>query len=116
MNFDEAIKCHLEWKTMFHAAITKQEMVDADAIGKDNCCQLGQWLHREGKFRYAKNSEFILVVGWHKAFHAEAGKVAQLINVGKYAEAKLAIADNTPYSAASTSVYVAIQILRKMAG
>lgn len=38
MNLDESIQKHAEWKLKFRAAISRKEQIDADTIGKDNCC------------------------------------------------------------------------------
>lgn len=48
MNLDESIQKHAEWKLKFRSAISRKEQMDAETIGKDNCCQLGVWLYGEG--------------------------------------------------------------------
>ena len=58
--------------------------MDAETIGKDNCCQLGVWLYGEGKLKYSAKPEFGAIIQKHKAFHAEAGKIARLINSNQY--------------------------------
>lgn len=49
MDLTQAVAKHAEWKTKFHGAIIKKEQMDAPTIGKDNCCELGKWLHGEAK-------------------------------------------------------------------
>jgi len=115
MNFDEAIQKHAEWKLKFRTAMSKQEQMDSATISKDNCCQLGQWLYGEGKSKYGKRPEFDKVLALHKAFHVEAGKVSQLINAKKYAEAEQALGNGTAYGSASNSVGIAIVVLKKAA-
>ena len=48
MDLNQAIEKHAEWKVKFRSAIVKKESMDAGTISKDNCCELGKWLHRIG--------------------------------------------------------------------
>lgn len=115
MNLDESVKKHAEWKTKFRSAIAKQEELDVPAIARDNCCPLGSWLHGEGKSALGSRPEFQRAVAAHKTFHAEAGKLAQLINAKKFAEAEKLLENNTPYAEASGKVGVALMALKKAA-
>jgi methyl-accepting chemotaxis protein len=115
MNIEEAVQKHAEWKLKFRSAISKREQMDAATISKDNCCQVGQWLYGEGKTRWGSKPEFQKALEKHKAFHVEAGKVAGLINAGKYAEAEAALGNGTAYSSASVEVGVALIALKKAA-
>lgn len=114
MNIEEAVQKHAEWKLKFRTAISKQEKLDAATIAKDNCCQLGQWLYSEGKARLGSKPEFQKVIEKHKAFHVEAGKVASLINAGKYAEAEASMGYGTSYASVSNDVGVALMTLKKV--
>ncbi|QFY44991.1 chemotaxis protein [Candidatus Methylospira mobilis] len=116
MNLDEAIQAHADWKKKFRVAIHKQETMDTSTIAKDDCCVLGKWLHAEAKSLYADIESYPVLVSHHKTFHAEAGKVASLVNTKKYAEAELALDAHTPYGVASQAVGQAIYRLRKEAG
>jgi len=49
MDLTQAIEKHSEWKAKFRSAISKHETMDADTISKDNCCELGKWLHGESQ-------------------------------------------------------------------
>jgi hypothetical protein len=115
MDLDSAIQKHGEWKTKFRAAISKQESLDASTISKDNCCELGKWLHGEAKSKFSSLLSYRDCVSKHAAFHLEAGKVASLINVKKYSEAESAIGAGTTYAGASSAVGVAILKLKKEA-
>jgi methyl-accepting chemotaxis protein len=115
MNLEEAVQKHAEWKLKFRSAISKKEQVDAAMIAKDNCCQVGQWLYGEGKTRWGSKPEFQKALEKHKAFHVQAGKVACLINAGKYAEAEASLGHGTPYASASSEVAVALMALKKAA-
>lgn len=108
MNLDESIQKHAEWKLKFRTAINKKERMDAETISKDNCCQLGNWLHNEGKSKYGAKPEFSMIVQKHKAFHVEAGKIARLINSEQYAQAEKDLGNGTAYSQASSAIGSAI--------
>jgi methyl-accepting chemotaxis protein len=115
MDLDSAIQKHGEWKAKFRAAIVKQETLDAATISKDNCCELGKWLHGEAKTKFSKLPSHGECISKHAAFHLEAGKVARLINSQKYQEAESSIGAGTSYSSASSAVGVAILKLKKEA-
>lgn len=115
MNLEEAVQKHAAWKMTFRGAISKKERLDAQTIGQDNCCTVGQWLHGEGRARWSSRPEFQRALEKHKTFHGEAGKVASMINAGNYAGAEAALSHGTPYSSASSEVGVALIALKKVA-
>ena len=115
MDLNSAVAKHSEWKTKFRGAISKQEQLDATTISKDNCCDLGKWLHGSGKASYGTLESFKDCITKHALFHKEAGKVASAINAKKYAEAETMIGTGTPYTSTSSAVGVAIMRLKKEA-
>ena len=112
MDLDQAIKKHAEWKLKFRSAISNKETMDVATISKDNCCELGKWLHGEAKPKHGHLASYIDCVGKHAAFHIEAGKVASAINTRKYAEAEAMIDGGTAYHNASSAVGTAIMRLK----
>lgn len=115
MDLDNAVAKHSEWKTKFRVAIAKQETMDAATISKDNCCDLGKWLHSEGKSQFGHLTSHVECVQKHAVFHKEAGKVAAEINAKKFAQAEAMIVSGTPYAKISMEVGVAISRLKKEA-
>ena len=115
MDLVSAIAKHTEWKTKFRGAITKKEQMDVATISKDNCCELGKWLHGEGKTQYGRLASHAECMQKHAAFHVEAGKVASAINAKKYTEAEAMLGGGTSYSQISSDVGVAISRLKKEA-
>jgi len=115
MDLENAVAKHAEWKTKFRSAISKQEQMDTATISKDNCCDLGKWLHGEAKSKYSALDSYKDTVAKHAIFHAEAGKVASTINAKKYSEAEGMIGSGTTYGSASSAVGVAILKLKKEA-
>ncbi len=115
MDLNAAIQKHAEWKSKFRNAISKKEQMDVASIQKDNCCDLGKWLHGEAKAQYSKLASHGECVTKHAAFHREAAKVAETINKGSYAAAEALMDAGTAYTKASSEVGVAIMHLKKEA-
>ena len=113
MDLDLAVKKHAEWKLKFRSAISNKETMDVATISKDNCCELGKWLHGEAKHKLGHLASYLDCVGKHAVFHTEAGKVASAINAKKYAEAESMIDAGTSYHAVSGAVGTAIMRLKR---
>jgi len=116
MDFDEARNKHAEWRFKFRSAITKKETLDADAIAKDDRCDLGRWLHGEAKAKYSRLSSYADCVKTHAHFHIEASKVANVINAQKYEEARALLGIGSGFSTASAAIGWALDVLQKEAG
>jgi hypothetical protein len=115
MDLNSAIQKHAEWKTKFRTAISKQEQMDAAIISKDNCCELGKWLHGEAKTQFGRLASHAECIQKHAVFHVEAGKIASAINAQKYTEAEAMLNAGTTYTQVSSQVGVAIMHLKKEA-
>lgn len=116
MNLNQAIEKHAEWKVKFRSAISKKETMDADTIAKDNCCDLGKWLHGDARVQYGKLGSYAQCLVKHATFHAEAGKVARAINAQHFDQAEAMLGNGTSYFQASTAVGMAINQLKKEIG
>src|SRR3989344_3969507 len=104
VDLDSAIKAHAQWGTKLRDAAKKHQQLDADTIRRDDCCELGRWLHGKGQGSYGALPAFQSLVDKHRDFHEVAGAIAQTINRGNYADAEQALAGNTPFSQASSAV------------
>lgn len=116
MDLSQAIRKHTEWRLKLRSAISNRETLDVATIAKDNCCELGKWLHGEGKALFGTLRAYPVCVAAHANFHVEAGRVAQIINSKRYDDAGKMLDGDTPYVSASTAVGVAIVRLKKEAG
>lgn len=116
MDLDHAIQKHAEWKMRFRKAITQHETMDTATIGKDNCCELGKWLHGEARIKYGKLASHGNCMNKHSAFHTEAKKVAETINKKLFSNAENMLGLGTAYTNASNAVGIAITQLKKEAG
>lgn len=113
MNFDEALKDHFEWRVRLRLAISQKKTMDVATISKDNCCDLGKWLHGEASYKYLQLSSYSKCVTQHAAFHVEAGKIASAINAGEYAKAEAMMNIGTAYDEASIATGLAIKDLKR---
>lgn len=115
MDLKQALQNHSEWKMKFRSAISQKKTLDASIIEKDDCCELGKWLHGDGKSKYSHLASFSDCVTKHAAFHREAGKVAELINSENFSEAETMVNSSSGYTSASNEVGMAIILLKKEA-
>jgi hypothetical protein len=116
MDLNGAIQKHGEWKLKFRKAIADKETMDVETIAKDNCCELGKWLHGEAKSKFGRLQSYTTCVAKHAAFHTAASQVAKAINAKKFVEAEAMINSGTEYKETSSAVAVAIMSLKKDAG
>lgn len=112
MNLDDAAKKHAEWKLKFRTAINIKETMNAAMIRTDNNCDLGKWLHGEGRTRFGTKPTFQRLTAKHTEFHRAAGKVADAINAGQYDLAARMLENGTEYTQSSTAVGIAIIALK----
>jgi methyl-accepting chemotaxis protein len=112
MNLDNALQKHIDWKVTFRNAISRQMQMDVENIAKDSCCELGKWLHSEGKVQYGQLSSYETTLTKHAAFHIEAGKIASAINEKKYIEAEAMLLEGTAFLSVSDEVAIAIMRLK----
>lgn len=116
MDLTQAIQAHTEWKLKLRTAIARDETLDVAKISADDCCPLGTWLHGEAKSKFAHLGSYTKCVANHAAFHKEAGKVAQRVNMKRFAEAEEMLHAGSAFAHASTAVGTAIIHLRTECG
>lgn len=112
MDFKAAIEKHGAWKIKFRMAITERGTMDASSIAVDNVCDLGKWLHGSESASCRGLGTFPELIAAHRAFHQEAGKIAQAINGKRYAEAETML-NGTSYGSASQRVGAAIMACQR---
>lgn len=103
MSLDNAILKHADWKIKFGNALCntlfRRESLDSyvlKTIKKDNYCELGKWLHGEGEDQYGGLPSYKAWLNKHAEFHAEAEKIAKVIEAKRYIEAyKMLNGDST---------------------
>ena len=115
MNLTQAISKHIEWKVKFMSTILKQESMDTETISKDNCCELGKWLHEDGKAQFGNLASYAICLDKHATFHKEAGKIADKINEKKFSDAEAMLNVGQPYTTSSNNLNLAIKNLENEA-
>ncbi len=107
---DRAITAHLSWKARLLAAIENPAKLDLKVIGADDQCELGKWIHGDGR-RYTNNPDYERLVREHAHFHETAASVLRLIRQGKKDLAMMEI-DGGEYSMASQNVITCLSSLK----
>ncbi|HYD82079.1 MAG TPA: CZB domain-containing protein [Paucimonas sp.] len=113
MTLDEAVKKDYELRAKLLEAIAQKHQLEARALGKVEACALGNWLHGEAERKFVFIKSYRPCADAHAAFHAEAEKVARLINLEEYAQAEAALADGSPYVKAFGVLLKAVLQLKK---
>lgn len=116
MDLTGAIEKHVAWKMKLLTAILNKATMDAETISKADCCELGKWLHGEARLKYNNLASYPACVVKHAAFHAEASKVAKVINEKNYIKAEIMVGADSAFAAASLDVCIAIMQLKDQAG
>ncbi|TAN70242.1 MAG: chemotaxis protein [Methylobacter sp.] len=116
MNIEEALLKHMDWKARFIRAVLEQEHMNELIIGRDDCCELGQWLQNEGKRKYSSLASYKTCINKHTAFHVEAQKLVSAINERRDAEANAMLKSNSNLSIAIVEVFIAFVRLKQEAG
>lgn len=115
MDLDSTVRTHAQWKTQLRQAISAHTRMDVSTMARDDCCELGQWLHGEAKARFGHLEAHRACVHSHQAFHTEVAKVARAVNAEQFALAENMLGAATPYARASSALGVAFLQLRKAA-
>lgn len=110
MDLSHAIDAHAQWKSKFRIAIKDRTALDAAKVGKDDQCELGKWIHAS-RAQLGAKADFEALRVAHAEFHVIAGKLAGLINAGRFDEAAVML-DSPVYTKASQVVAVAIVTLQ----
>ena len=116
MNLDDAVHSHALWKVNFQDAIAKRQSMDVETIGRDDCCAVGRWFHGEGRVQWGSSPEFQEALAKHRAFHQQAGQIAQLINEGAYSAAEQALERGGAYARASNEVAIGLIAFKRASG
>lgn len=115
MDFQEHAHQHTQIREALVAAITERQPVASEDFRSDRLCAAGCWLHGEGARRWAGNHAFLGLLEAHRAFHKQAGLVADQINLGRWAEAQRALRGGSPFALAHADLNAALRRMRAAA-
>jgi hypothetical protein len=113
-NFSGAIQAHSNWKLHLAANCgnSPHEKIDVAVLAKDNACELGKWLHGEGR-AYATHARFRELLDAHAAFHRSASALAAMIDKEKAKDALALInSHDSEFGKFSHRVVAALMALR----
>lgn len=98
-----AVEAHVNWKMWLkRMALRKTTDVSVEQISDSSSCPFGKWL-ASAKFAEDERDLVREVVQLHDGFHSEAGRVAEMIRLGQFAEALEAL-ENGPYAQKSDAL------------
>jgi methyl-accepting chemotaxis protein len=108
MDFDQSIEAHVRWKSKLTAYLKHPDhSLDPAATAQDSACDLGKWLHGEGR-RFAQTSEFTRLVSDHARFHRAAGDVIRRADSGQQVSEDLALGGRSEFAQASGAVVASL--------
>ena len=89
---DRAVSAHVQWKIRLLTTINTGKASDIDRASAcgDTACELGKWIHGEGK-AYRGQAEFDALQAAHKRFHASIGGVLDELGAGRAHSAREAL-------------------------
>ena len=104
MDIKTWIAKHAAWKVTLRNAALKGEPLDVERIRRDDCCDLGLWLHGAGRKQWSTVPRFTRIVDSHREFHVCAADVAAACNAGQRDQALKMLTGNTPFVDATRKV------------
>ena len=114
MNFDDAIKAHVEWKMKLKAYLAKPDKsLDPAKVGLDNQCPLGKWLHGEGA-KFASNPKFSQLVAEHAKFHKAAAQIIIKADSGASVTQEVALGAKSEFAVVSEKVVSILMECKKV--
>ncbi len=116
LTLDRAYAAHQHWKVRLQESVSARATLDVATIRRDDCCELGKWLHSDARSAYGHKPEFKSLLAKHANFHLVASVVAGIINTKQYDEATAMLQDYSLFSTASADVCMAIMALKRTAG
>lgn len=113
MDFEKAILAHRHWKEKLNQYLAKPDgSLSASEIAEDSRCELGKWIHGEGKKVAARFPEYEHLRAEHARFHQAAADVIRKADSGSSISGETALGGHSAFSVASTAVVRAIMNLR----
>jgi hypothetical protein len=114
MDLSQAVLVHQQWKSRLNQILggTSTEKLDPFTVGKDDQCELGQWIHGEGQKQFHDAPEFLELKQCHAHFHKKAGEVVKMAISGNLKGAQAVFDQEFPED--SKGIAVAIQRLKRL--
>ena len=115
MDLNHAVLAHQAWKSRLNQYLggSSQEPLDPIVISKDDQCELGKWIHGEGRKVFHDEPAFQALHECHEHFHRKAGEVVKMAQQGHVKEAQEVFDRDFPED--SKEMALAIHRLKKLA-
>lgn len=113
MDAEEILSKHFAWKTRFIHALYSGEPIASADIEKDNYCDVGKWLHKEGKLKYGHLPSYETCLTKHAEFHIEAAKIASAINAKQFTDAKNLLNFDSAFSLVALELWAVLKQLEQ---
>jgi hypothetical protein len=90
LDFAGAIRAHQLWKRRLLQVMdgASDEAFDIARVRRDDCCDLGRWLHGEARLTHGGNDVFRRLLLSHQTFHETAADVLVLCRAGEVERAR----------------------------
>jgi len=90
MDFYAAIQAHVLWRNRLEAYVegSREEKLNADIVGCDDHCALGEWLYGSGGRYFSSHPKFSELQKAHECFHRCAGEVIRCADSGDNGKAR----------------------------
>ena len=113
MDFDGAVIAHSRWKMKLKSYLSKPDhSLDPLEVAADNKCELGQWLHGEGR-RYSNLPEYAKLVSDHARLHKAAAVIVEKANNGQSVAEETAVGANSEFTNASTDIVLSLKAMKE---
>jgi len=104
MDFDSAINAHVQWKTKLSNYLNKPDRsLNPAVVSSDQNCELGKWLHGDGK-KHSGLEGFSTLVTEHTRFHKAAGEIIRKADAGEKVSEEMALGGTSDFSKTSAAV------------
>ncbi|PIQ14038.1 MAG: hypothetical protein CO125_01795 [Hydrogenophilales bacterium CG_4_9_14_3_um_filter_59_35] len=101
---EQAIADHAAWKARFRDFINGKLELDAPTVGKDNHCQFGKWIEKEGERMLLPKEVHDEIFSLHAEFHRVAATVVEKKKRGDIHGAQQDITSNGSFGRASSAL------------
>ena len=112
MNIDDAITAHSKWKMKLSGYLARPDKsLNAAVVGLDTECDLGKWVHGEGR-RYSKLPEFSKLASAHARFHKAAAAVIVKAESGQKVAEEVVVGARSEFGIASSEVVKSLMAMK----
>lgn len=112
MDFNKAIEVHTHWKSRLKSYLSKPDKsLNADVVSQDSECDLGKWIHGEGR-AHSGLPEFSILVKDHARFHRAAGEIIRKADIGKDMHEEVMLGSKSEYGVASAAVVMSLMKMK----